>query len=189
MVSWILAGVVAIGGIALFNLKPTDRKKRRVFYSFHFESDSWRTSQIRNIGVVEGNGVAFDNEWEKIKSEKDKVIKGWIDKQMKNRSCTIVLIGEKTSESKWVVYEIKKSLELGKGIFGIYIHRLKDSKSKRAKKGKNPFKDKVLIKEFGNERMNSIKTHNPPVSKDKEAYNYIADNLQGWIEESLKTEK
>lgn len=27
---------------------------RKVFYSFHFAPDSWRASQVRNIGIVEG---------------------------------------------------------------------------------------------------------------------------------------
>ena len=32
--------------------------KRRVFYSFYYKEDSWRASQVRNIGVVEGNRPA-----------------------------------------------------------------------------------------------------------------------------------
>lgn len=40
---------------------------RRVFFSFHYRKDSWRASQIRNMGVVDGNKPASDNDWEKIK--------------------------------------------------------------------------------------------------------------------------
>ncbi len=40
--------------------------KRQVFYSFHYKPDCWRTAQVRNIGVVEGNKPDSDNEWEKI---------------------------------------------------------------------------------------------------------------------------
>ena len=29
--------------------------KRRVFYSFHYQADSWRASMVRNIGSIEGN--------------------------------------------------------------------------------------------------------------------------------------
>jgi MTH538 TIR-like domain (DUF1863) len=40
---------------------------RKVFYSFHYEVDGWRASQVRNIGALEGNQPASDNDWETIK--------------------------------------------------------------------------------------------------------------------------
>lgn len=39
---------------------------RRVFYSFHYEPDNSRAAQVRNMGVVEGNKPASDNDWETI---------------------------------------------------------------------------------------------------------------------------
>jgi len=39
--------------------------RRQVFYSFHYEADAWRAAQVRNMGVVEGNQPASDNEWNK----------------------------------------------------------------------------------------------------------------------------
>ncbi len=41
--------------------------KRQVFYSFHFDNDSWRAGQVRNIGVVEGNTPVSSNDWEEVK--------------------------------------------------------------------------------------------------------------------------
>ena len=29
--------------------------KRRTFFSFRYKPDNWRASQVRNMGVVEGN--------------------------------------------------------------------------------------------------------------------------------------
>ena len=52
-------------------------------------------------------------------------IESWIDNQMAKRSCVVVLIGENTAGRKWINYEIKKAIELDKGIVGIYIHNLK----------------------------------------------------------------
>ena len=72
--------------------------KRQVFYSFHFKNDCWRTSQVRNIGVIEGNKPVSENDWEEVKRKGDDNIKKWISDQLKYRSCTIVLIGEETSE-------------------------------------------------------------------------------------------
>ena len=39
--------------------------KRRVFYSFHYNDDFARVSQIRNIGMIQGNSTASSNDWEK----------------------------------------------------------------------------------------------------------------------------
>jgi hypothetical protein len=112
---------------------------RRVFYSFHYVPDAWRTSQLRNIGKIEGNKPASDNDWETVKKGGDNAIKKWLDGQLDGRSCTIVLIGTETAGRKWIKYEIKKSWNDGKGVLGIYIHNLKDANGKQSVKGKNPF--------------------------------------------------
>ncbi len=100
--------------------------KRQVFFSFHYGNDNWRASQVRNMGIVSGDSTFSDNDWEEVKLKSDAMIKFWIDSQMAKRSCVVVLIGEKTAERKWINYEIKKAIELNKGIVGIYIHNLKD---------------------------------------------------------------
>ena len=51
---------------------------RRVFYSFHYELDNWRASIVRNIGSIEGNRPATDNDWETVKKGGDKAIENWI---------------------------------------------------------------------------------------------------------------
>src|SRR5690242_18195928 len=99
---------------------------RKVFYSFHYVADAWRTSQVRNIGVVEGNQPASDNSWEQIKKGGEQAIKRWIDGQLYGRTCTVVLIGSNTAGRKWINYEIETSWNEGKGLVGIYIHKLKD---------------------------------------------------------------
>lgn len=40
---------------------------RNVFYSFHYVPDGWRVAQVRNMGVLEGNRPASDNDWERVK--------------------------------------------------------------------------------------------------------------------------
>ena len=82
---------------------------RRVFYSFHYLPDNWRASQVRNIGAVEGNQAATDNDWETVKKGGDPAIEKWIDGQLINRTCTIILIGRDTANRKWIDYEIHKS--------------------------------------------------------------------------------
>ena len=82
---------------------------RRVFFSFHYQRDAWRASQVRNIGVIEGNASATDNKWEEVKRGGDAAIRRWIDEQLTGRSCTIVLVGAETADRQWVKYEIEKS--------------------------------------------------------------------------------
>src|SRR5690242_7386893 len=99
---------------------------RKVFYSFHYANDWWRTSTVRSIGFIEGNREASDNDWESIKGRGDAAIEGWINNQLHGRSCTIVLIGSQTAGRKWIEYEIRKSWELKMGLLGICIHNLKN---------------------------------------------------------------
>ncbi len=47
---------------------------RRVFYSFNYAEDAWRASQVRNMGVVEGNRPATDNEWQDVSKGGDSAI-------------------------------------------------------------------------------------------------------------------
>lgn len=156
---------------------------RQVFFSFHYDSDYWRASQIRNIGVVEGNKPVSDNKWEEIKAQGDEEIKNWIDNQLANRSCTIVLIGKNTAGRKWIKYEIRKTWNDGKGLLGIYVHNLKDRQGKTTIKGRNPFLDFSLN---GRSLDRIVNDHNPPRSTSKGTYSYIEENIENWIEEAIE---
>ena len=157
--------------------------KRKTFFSFHFANDSWRASQVRNIGVLEGNEPVSDNDWEEVKKKGDKAIENWIDNQLKGRSCTVVLIGAETANRKWIKYEIKKSWELEKGIVGIKIHNLKDQNGNQSVEGKNPFEQFSI----GGINMSKIvKVYNPPYSLSTNVYDYIKNNIAGWVEEAIK---
>lgn len=157
---------------------------RRAFYSFHYKPDNWRASQVRNIGVVEGNTPVSDNKWEIIKKGGAKAIKKWIDGQLKGRSCTIVLIGEKTAGRKYIKYEIEESWNSGKGVLGIYIHKLKNSDGNQASKGKNPFEDFTMKRD--KKKLSSIvKAYNPPYLLSTNVYDYIKKNLSNWTEKAI----
>lgn len=103
--------------------------KRQVFYSFHYDNDVFRVQQIRNIGALEDNKPVSANEWESVKRGGEVSIKKWIDDNLRYKSCVVVLVGEETSNRKWVRYEIEKAWELGKGLVGVYIHNLKDPRT------------------------------------------------------------
>jgi len=156
--------------------------KRQVFYSFHYKADAWRASQVRNMGVVEGNKPASDNDWEQIVRGGDQAIKRWISEQMKYRSCVVVLIGSQTAGRKWVKYEIEKGWNDGKGVVGIYIHNLKDNDGRQAPKGQNPFNNFTLN---GQNLSTIVKAYDPPYSDSQKVYDYIKNRLTDWIEEAI----
>jgi len=152
---------------------------RKVFFSFHYKADAWRAAQVRNMGVVEGNEPVSDNDWEQIVRGGDEAIKRWIDEQMKDRSCCIVLIGSQTAGRKWIKYEIEKAWNDGRGLLGIHIHNLKDQDRKTCSKGRNPFEDFPL----GNRRLSDIvKAYDPP---SWNAYDHIKQHLADWVEEAI----
>lgn len=159
--------------------------KRQVFYSFHYKPDCWRAAQVRNIGVVEGNKPAPDNEWEKITSAGDSAIKKWIDDQMKYRSCTVVLVGNKTANRKWINYEIVKSWNKGMGVVGIHIHGLKNKDGKISLRGANPF-DYIPYGDAGKKLSAIVKCYSPTGVSSKERYDWISKYLSAAVEEAIK---
>ena len=109
--------------------------------------------------------------WEKIKKQGDLAIKRWINKQLKSTSVTVVLIGAETASRKWVQYEIKKSIEIGNGLLGVYIHNLKDRNGYTDGEGDNPF-DSFYLSEI------------------YPTYDWVYDNgyenFGDWVEEAAK---
>lgn len=150
--------------------------KRQIFYSFHYDRDNARASQVRNIGVVEGNRPAPDNDWESVTRGGEDAIKRWIAEQMQYRSCTFVLVGTHTANRKWINYEIVKSWSDGMGVAGICIHGLKNFDQKISCPGLNPF-DFISFRNTGTKLSSVVKCYNPPGSSSKERYGWIAQHI------------
>jgi hypothetical protein len=160
---------------------------RKVFFSFHYKPDNWRASQIRNIGVIEGNKPVTDNKWEEVKKGGDKAIQKWIDDNMFGKSCCIVLVSEKTAGRKWIEYEIKKAWGDGKGVLGICVHNLKDSTGNQTGKGKNPFEAFTIeIDGMKKDFAKVVKLYDPPYKLSKNVYDHIGENIEEWIEEAIE---
>lgn len=152
---------------------------RHTFFSFHYERDAWRASQVRNSWVTqdrEASGFFDKAKWEEAKKKGDAAIKAWIDGELKGTSVTVVLIGAETSTRAYVDYEITQSWATGNGLLGVYIHNLKDSSQNTDTKGANPFA-KWNFKANGN--VVTIPTYDW-VSND----GYT--NLGSWIETAAK---
>jgi len=101
---------------------------RSVFFSFKYEDVS-RAMVVRNSWVTQGReaaGFIDAADFEKVERQGDDAIQSWIDKQLDGTSVTVVLVGGKTCNSSWVKYEIKKSIEIGNGLLGVDISKIKD---------------------------------------------------------------
>ncbi len=155
---------------------------RKVFFSFHYKPDNWRASQIRNIGKVEGNSPASDNDWETVTKGGDAAIKKWIGDQMHGRSCVVVLVGAKTAGRKWIEYEIEKAWKAGKGLVGVHVDKLKDRDGETSAKGANPFAGFTVD---GVPLTQLVTCHTPSGATSKAAYADISDNIESWIEDAI----
>jgi hypothetical protein len=161
---------------------------RSVFYSFHYKPDVVRVSQVRNIGSIEDNKPASDNDWETVISKSDQSIKDWIDGQMRGRSCTVVLIGNETANRKWINHEIVKSWDKGMGVVGIRIHGLKNFSGETTTAGDNPF-DYITHSPTGKKLSTIVKCYSPSGTTSKERYDWIKNNLAAAVEEAIAIRK
>ena len=158
--------------------------KRQVFFSFEYNKDAWRASQVRNMGKVDNSSTFSDNDWEEVKEKTDAKIKEWINNQMAKRSCLVVLIGATTSGRKWINYEIEKAYELNKGIVGIYIHGLKDKNGNQTIKGSNPFYNILIGK--NKERLSKyVKCYESYYLTSTYVYDDIKNNIEQLIENAI----
>ena len=114
---------------------------RRVFFSFHYENDIWRASNVRNASKVDAVapfGWSDASLWEQAKRRGATEIQHLIDEGLQGTSVTAVLIGSETSNRPWVRYEIERSIERGNGLLGVHIHTIKDQSQRRSKRGVVP---------------------------------------------------
>lgn len=161
---------------------------RKVFFSFHYKPDNWRVSQVRNIGAIEGNKPAKDNDWETVTGNGDAAIKKWIADQMVGRTCTVILAGKDTANRKWINHEIVESWNKGLGVVVIHIHNLKNASGETTTKGSNPL-DYVTHGPTKKKLSEIAKAYDPPYKLSTNVYDHISENIDSWIEEAIKIRK
>ena len=158
---------------------------RNCFYSFHYEPDNWRASQVREIRSIEGNRPVSDNDWEAVTKGGDDAIKRWISGQMKGKTCTVVLVGAATANRKWINYEIIKAWDDRLGVVGIRIHGLKNANGEVSSQGYNPF-DYIGLGGTKNNLSSVVKCYNPGGATSKDRYEWISNHLANAVEEAIK---
>ena len=124
-----MSGLPKAPGGYPFGMIPVGQKKRRVFFSFHYQRDSWSVSQVRNSWLANPHHASqpFHDyaAWEQIKKRGEGAVKRWIDDQLVGSSVTVVLIGPETLGRRWVKYEIDESLRLKKGLLGVTLEGMR----------------------------------------------------------------
>lgn len=157
--------------------------KRQVFYSFNYGEDAWRASQVRNMGIVDGNRPATDNEWQDVSRGGPLAIRRWINQQMKYRSALVVLIGANTANRYWINYEIEHAWKEHMGVVGVYINRLLDQYGRATYAGQNPL-DAFSIQ---NVQLSSIvPVMIPSGLTSREVYADIELNISKFIERGIE---
>jgi hypothetical protein len=157
---------------------------RRIYQSFHYGRDAHRVAQVRTMGAIEGQALLSANRWEEVTRGGDRTIRRWIAKEMRGKSCVLVLIGTYTSSRRWVEYEIERGWNEGRGLLGVHIHNLKNLQESQSPKGSNPFY-KFTERSTGRKLSSIVPVHDPPYASSRAVYNYIAENLTLWIEEAI----
>lgn len=105
-------------------------RKRRVFFSFHYQEDIFRVNQIRNSWRFgrendrESAGFFDASLWESSQRKSEDSLKALIRNGLNNTSVTCVLAGAHTYARRWVRYEIAQSVVRGNGLFTVKLDGL-----------------------------------------------------------------
>ena len=154
--------------------------RKKVFFSYHYEKDGNRVDEIRSMGLTRDIKPLPKEEWDELCRQGDDAVKEWIDNSMKDAECLVVFIGEETAKRKWVIYEIQKAWNEGKGLLGIYVHNVSDPVTGKSKKGENPFVHFKMNRD-GKTLRSVIKCYDP---EPNDAYNCIFENIEDWISDA-----
>lgn len=113
--------------------------RRKVFFSYHFESDAARTQRLRALPYVDAQPPVSANDWSFVKRQGEPTVRKWIETRMRDRDCLVLLIGAHTLNRPVIALEIEQACALGLGLLGIHVHGLPDEFGLYSLKGLNPF--------------------------------------------------
>ena len=101
--------------------KGNQSGKRNVFISFANE-DINTVNLLRGQAKNDNSPIEF-NDWslrEPFDSKRADYIKKGIRERIERSSVTVVYVSEHTASSKWVDWEIRESIRLGKGVVAVH---------------------------------------------------------------------
>src|ERR1700683_1813608 len=107
--------------------RPAPTKKRKVFFSFHFD-DVMRVNVVRNAWKITHPDNAlmrsfYDSSlWESRRLEAPESLKRLIREGVDYTSAVCVLIGSETWVRRWVRYEIARAIIDERGLLGVRLN-------------------------------------------------------------------
>lgn len=95
--------------------------KRNVFISFATE-DMDEVNLLRAHAKNENSDIEFNDHSvrEPYDSERAEYIKRKIEERISRSSTTVIYLSKNVAQSKWVKWEVEKSLELGKKVIAVH---------------------------------------------------------------------
>lgn len=101
--------------------QAAEPEKRNVFISFAME-DEKEVNLLRGQAKKEDSNLEFNDYSvkEPFDSKDAEYIKRGIRERINQSSVTIVFVSEDSAKSKWVDWEIRESVKLGKGVVAVY---------------------------------------------------------------------
>jgi hypothetical protein len=113
-----------LGNISSLEQKARDalaEGKRNVFISFATE-DLAEVNLLRAQAKNDNNDIEFNDHSVRAPydSERAKYIQQKITERINRSSVTVVYVSDKTAASKWVEWEVRTSLELGKKVVAVH---------------------------------------------------------------------
>ncbi|WP_050759200.1 TIR domain-containing protein [Pseudooceanicola batsensis] len=113
-----------LGNISALEQKARDALtsgKRNVFISFATE-DINEVNLLRAQAKNENSDIEFNDHSVRAPydSERAEYIRQKITERINRSSVTVVYVSDKTAESRWVSWEVQKSLELGKKVVAVH---------------------------------------------------------------------
>ena len=118
----------------------------QVFFSFDYEEDRNRADAVfqllRMQDALRGEAsFAGSSLWQTATgpSHENEEVKRLVRETIGRTLATCVLVGARTSEREWILYEIAQSLERGNGLLAVRINGIADSGTRVASPaGRNP---------------------------------------------------
>lgn len=102
-------------------LKRGETEKKNVFISFAFE-DINEVNLLRGQSKNDNSDIEFNDR--SIKEPYDSTRGDYIRQKLRERinqcSTTVVYLSEDAAKSKWVAWEVEKSIELGKRVIAVH---------------------------------------------------------------------
>jgi len=136
------------------------------------------------MGALEGQPLCSANAWEDVKRQGAAAVEHWIERNMEGKTCVIVLVGAQTASRPWVVHEISKGWNDGRGVLGIRIDRLLGTDGQPSTAGANPMA-KVSFTGTSRTLAGVAPLKTPPGADSKAVYASINANIGAWIEEAI----